>query len=1013
MVSTNLHDTPHEDTPTPPRNEQYPDIKAGDTLLDYTVIQVETLPDLNAVLYRLKHGPTGARHIHIRCRDRENTFAVAFRTVPTDATGVAHILEHTVLCGSKKFNVRDPFFSMLKRGLSSFMNAFTASDWTMYPFATQNRKDYYNLMSVYLDATFFPHLDALSFKQEGHRLETVTSETGEKALEYRGVVYNEMKGAMSSPSQIMGRSLMKALFPDTTYGVNSGGDPQDIPSLTHEQLKAFHARYYHPSNAYFYTYGNLSLEAHLAFIQENVLDHFAAIDPDSHVPSQPRWPTPRTMTTPYPLAADEDPHKKYQACVAWLTGDIRDNYEMLVSAVLEQVLLGNASSPLRKKLIDSGLGTALSDGTGFDLDMRDALFSCGLKEITADDPEKVEKLVMDTLTEIADKGIDPRAVASAIHQIEFSKKEMTNTPYPFGIKLLLALAGTWIHDGDPVGCINLDQDLERLKAATKTPGFLEDKIRQYFLNNPHRVRFTLAPDSEMEGKENARVKKELADIMSRLTPEEIAAIEADARTLQDLQEKEEDLSVLPTLTIADIPPDIEIIHPDTINKVHTATCYNKATSDILYFTCPVVPTDLPQALVPLVPFFCQAFTGTGTTQRDYADLAACMDLYTGGLSLLPFAGSGFKESAGLTTFLALQGKALNHNIPPMFDLIRELVESVSFSDHTRLKSLLFQYRAGMESAIVGNGHRFAMMLAARKFAPAAALAETWHGISQFRFIKALTEKIEDPQKGKEHMEQLAADLGTIASHLFLEGNLSPAIVGDSDALVRADQQVTTLLKGIPPRSTGRGAPLSVQVEGPLPREGWSTATSVSFVAQAFQTVRMGHEHAPVLAVIAKLLRSLYLHREIREKGGAYGGFAVYSPEEGTFSFASYRDPNIERTLAVYRNACDFITGDTITDEDIKEAILQVCSEIDKPETPGPAAIKAFFRDQVHLSDEKRMAFKKALLAVTRDQVAQAARIYFKADATDKGTAVISAKERLEAANAALAADNTSLELIKI
>nr|WP_084067450.1 insulinase family protein [Desulfocicer vacuolatum] len=988
-------------------------MKTGDSLLNYTIVQMESLEDIDGVFYLLEHTPTGARHIHISNKDKENTFGVAFRTVPTDSTGVAHILEHTVLCGSEQFNVRDPFFSMLKRGLSTFMNAFTASDWTMYPFSTQNRKDYYNLMSVYLDAAFFPHIDELSFKQEGHRLETVTSENKETTLEYKGVVYNEMKGAMSSPGQVMGRALMQALYPDTTYGFNSGGEPSVIPTLTHEQLKAFHARYYHPSNAYFYTYGNLPLEAHLKFIQDKVLNRFSRIDPNSAVSPQPRWDKPREFTARYPLSVDEAPDKKYQACVGWLTKDIQDSYEVLIASVLEEILLGNASSPLRQKLIDSGLGTALSDASGFDLDLRDTMFACGLKEIEKSAVKKVETLVLETLEGIVEKGIDPRSVASAIHQIEFNKKEMTNTPYPFGIKLVMAFAGPWIHDGNPVSCLNLNEDLTRLKEDVKQKGFLEGKIREYFLDNPHRVLFTLAPDTEMEAAEAKRVKKELAQIQARLTPEELDKINSDAAMLKKLQESEEDLSVLPTLALEDIPPDTEIIRPDSISTTTSATCYNKATSDILYFTCPMVPTDLPDALIPLVPFFCMAFTGTGTEKRDYADLAALMDLYTGGIGLSAFSGSGFNHDKKLITFMSLHGKALNHNIDKMFDIIAELVSSASFKDLTRLKSLLFQYRAGLESSIVGNGHRYAMSLAGRNFSPAATLGEMWHGISQFQFIKGLTEKIGDAKEGQTHLEQLAHDLDTMVKCLFKRENLSPAIVGDKEGLKQGDKNIARLLSLVPQGDTAPGAPLSIPVKNEFPREGWSTSTSVSFVAQAFTTVRMGHEDAPCLSVIAKLLRSMYLHREIREKGGAYGGFAVYSPEEGTFSFGSYRDPNIERTLDVYTNACEFIAGDVVTDEDVKEAILQVCSEIDKPETPGPASIKAFYREKVGLTDEIRQQFKKALLAVNRQKVAEVARKYFKADDKNKGTAVISSRESLEAANNALEQEGKSLKLIKI
>ncbi|MBW2655007.1 MAG: insulinase family protein, partial [Deltaproteobacteria bacterium] len=287
--------------------------KQDQELCGYTIKKITPLETIDSVMVQLEHIKTKTKHIHILNKDKENTFGVFFRTVPTDSSGVAHILEHTVLCGSKKFNVRDPFFSMIKRSLSTFMNAFTASDWTMYPFSTQNRKDYYNLMDVYLDAAFFPKIDELSFKQEGHRLEILGTDDKEIELEYKGVVYNEMKGAMSSPGQVLGRSLLTALYPDTTYRNNSGGEPSDIPTLTWENLKAFHARYYHPSNAYFYTYGNLPLKETLSFINEKVLDQFGKIEMNSKVPSQPRWDTPKKATHAYAYSDPEDASKKYQA----------------------------------------------------------------------------------------------------------------------------------------------------------------------------------------------------------------------------------------------------------------------------------------------------------------------------------------------------------------------------------------------------------------------------------------------------------------------------------------------------------------------------------------------------------------------------------------------------------------------------------------------------------------------------------------------------------------------------
>ncbi|MBT8339079.1 MAG: peptidase M16, partial [Desulfatitalea sp.] len=563
-----------------------PNLKQGQTLHGYRIELATRLHDIDAVFYRLVHEATGARHVHISNDDKENTFGVTFKTVPTDSTGVAHILEHTVLCGSRDYPVRDPFFSMLKRSLSTFMNAFTASDWTMYPFSTQNRKDFFNLMDVYLDAAFYPKIDRLSFKQEGHRLETekAAPDSAEFELVYKGVVYNEMKGAMSSPDQVMGRSLLNALYPDTTYSYNSGGDPVIIPRLTHAQLLAFHQRHYHPSNAYFYTYGNLPLKEHLARISEKVTNHFERIDPGTQVPSQPRWETARQARFTYPLASTEDPTKKCQVSLAWLTCDLRDFFEVLVLSVLERILLGNAASPLRKALMDSGLGSALSDGSGYDADNRDTFFACGLKDCAEASASAVEKIIFDVLTQLATGGIDAELITSAIHQIEFHHKEVTNTPYPYGIKLLLMTIGSWLHGGAPERILQLDEDFNQLRKAIAAGPFFENRIKHYLLDNPHRVRMVLAPDLQKAQEEEVRVRKELKAHKQQLPPKQLAQIEKDAQQLERLQATPEDLSCLPTLALDDIPGDIAVYEPTSIESAVPLWRYTLPTSGICYFT---------------------------------------------------------------------------------------------------------------------------------------------------------------------------------------------------------------------------------------------------------------------------------------------------------------------------------------------------------------------------------------------------------------------------------------------
>jgi presequence protease len=990
-----------------------PGICPGDVISGCVVQRIVALEEIRAVFYSLQHEGTGAKYVHISTDDEENSFSVAFKTVPADSTGVAHILEHTVLCGSRNFPVRDPFFSMLKRSLNTFMNAFTASDWTMYPFCTQNKKDFFNLMDVYLDAAFFPKIAALSFKQEGHRLEIEMppEKGGEKLLVYKGVVYNEMKGAMSSPDQVCGRSLLNALYPDTTYRFNSGGEPADIPTLTHEQLVSFHQRHYHPSNAFFYTYGNLPLQDNLAFIADKILNRFDRIDPKTTVPSQPRWAEPREATYYYPLGEHEDPAKKHQACLAWLTSDIQDSFEVLALTLLEEVLLGNSASPLRKALIDSGLGSALSDGTGFDADNRDTMFTCGLKDVAVDAAPAVEKVIFETLHQLTATGIDPMLIEGAIHQLEFRQKEITNSPYPYGLKLLMRFCGSWFHGGDAVRHLQLDEDLSRLCREMAAGAFFEGRIKKYFLENPHRVRFTLSPDQAMAEKEIKRVADELRNIRATLSGADLDRIEADAKALEALQEKEENVSVLPTLEREDIPPSVKSILESPPYENLAGACYDQATNGILYFSALAGITGLSGDQLQWVPFFCHAFTKVGTMRHDFMEMARRMDLYTGGIGLGPSARTRYDATGTCLPFVILDGKCLERNIGNMIDILSEYIGEIDFSDSGRLKQLLMEYRAGLESMVINNGHRLAMSLAARRFSIQTALSETWSGVHQLQFIKRFTDDLSDAA-----LMTLHETLSAIRSSLYTGGNIRTAWIGpDSSLKLAADagkhlQERLGLGSGLK-----EGAPAfyppSVDLGGGIPREGWSTTSSVSFVAQMFETVRMQHPAAPALSVIAKLLRSLYLHREIREKGGAYGGFALYSPENGLFGFASYRDPHIVSTLNAFSGAAAFIRSGKFTDEDVKEALLQVCSELDRPDPPGPSAKKAFMRKFVSLTDEDRKQYKANLLGLTREQVVDVAGKYFDPERPGQAVAVISGEDKLTAANEQLGERPLSLNRI--
>jgi hypothetical protein len=976
-----------------------PDIQEGTVRCGYRCIRRVALEEIESVFYELEHTKTGSRHIHISNSDPDNTFSVAFKTVPNDSTGVAHILEHTALCGSKKYPVRDPFFSMIKRSLNTFMNAFTSSDWTMYPFSTQNRKDYYNLLDVYLDAAFYPLLSELSFKQEGHRLDIEP----DGSLIYKGVVYNEMKGAMSSPSQVLGRSLLNALYPTTTYGWNSGGEPSVIPQLTVDQLRAFHRSHYHPSNAYFYTYGNLPLIDHLSMIEEKILRHFDRIDPGTTVKNEVRWDAPRQAVYHYPLDKSESPAKKSQVCVAWLTADINQSFDVLVLALLGHILMGNSASPLRKALIDSKLGSALCDASGFDSDNRDTLFACGLKDVDPEDGPAIETIVFDTLRHLADNGVERELIDTAIHQIEFRKKERTNTPYPYGIKLLLGLSGVWFHGGDAVSALLLDKDLDALRQALEEGPFFENLIRTWLLDNPHRVRLTLSPDQSLDEKETARVRQELDTIRSGLSDEDLARIRSDNVTLEQLQNSDEDLTSLPTLSLDDIPKDVSRVLPSAGYETIPGTCYRQPTSGIFYLAAAAGIAGVSDDLLPLVPFFSSALTRVGTRKRDYAGLARRISAVTGGIGLSPHARNSYGPQSGCLPFISFSGKCLNRNLDAFFDIVQECFFDYDFSDLDRLKSLLLEYRAGLESAVVQSGHALAMSLASRRFSGAARLNELWHGIGQLKHIKALCGSITDPDKEEGALIALSGQLRELAGILFAKNNFQFALIGDDEA-IRAAHTGLTPLAGALALSAHADLPrLAVMPEtgDTLIREGWSTNTSVSFVAAAREVATMDHPDAPALSVISKILRSMYLHREIREKGGAYGGFAMYNPEDGQFNLGSYRDPHIVNTLKVFEEAGAFLSASTLRDEDVTEAILQVCSVIDKPDTPGPAARKAFYRSIVGLSDAMRLEYKARLLSVTRKDIREVSEKYFIENKTPLSVAVISGEEKLAEANGKL------------
>ncbi|WP_027460596.1 insulinase family protein [Deinococcus murrayi] len=918
----------------------------GDRLGRYTVERVESLPEMGGTLVLLRH-ELGARHAHVAREDDNLAFGVTFPTVPQDSTGVAHILEHVVLMGSQKYPVADPFFAMLPRSLNTFMNAMTASDWTTYPFSTRNERDFYNLLGVYLDATFFPLMRYESFRQDGHRFEFETPDDPTTPLKLQGVVYNEMKGAMASPGAVLYRTLGAALYPDLTYANNSGGSPEHIPDLTYEQLRAFHAAHYHPSNAFFYTYGTLDLRRVLDEIETQVMSQFSPQTLDVSIPDQPTFSAPRRIEVTYP---GTDVERGGQVLVAWKLGHSTDPDLNLRWSVLSDVLLGNPAAPLTRPLIESGLGSALADLSGYRDSYREGAFAAGLKGLSADRADEVEALVLETLRGIAAAGIDPQLIESSLHQFEISQREVSNSGFPYALQVMFRLLGPWLYGGDPVTGLRLDAQLSRLREDLSAGRVFEPMIERDLLENPHRVTLVLRPDPEEMARSEERERELVARLSQDFTEEDRARIVAESLRLKALQEQPSDPSVLPTLTLTDVPATVLRVPYDT-ERVRRALVGRvpQPTGGLVYLDVQVRLPEVPEDLLGTLPLYAYAVTRSGAAGQDYLALARRIEAVTGGVSASVGVGGPPDDLGALRLSLTLGGKALSRNGAALVEVLRDLLAAPEFT-RERLEQLLKQRLAGLKASVVNAGAAYAERLAAAQVSPAARIEEEFSGLTA---LAALTRIVEG---GEAEVDALLSRFARLRD-LIRRGEALLCLTATPEDMALDLSPLTDLF--------GAGDPVGRPQFGPLAGgpQARLTDSPVAFNAVAWQTVPYAHPDSPALLVLSRLLRSEYLLPELREKGGAYGGAAGFDARAGVFTMSSYRDPHIARTYGVFRGVPDFLAGD-LGERELTEAILGASKTLDPLTSPDTAGRLRFFGDQAGYTPEVQEAYKARLLAVT-------------------------------------------------
>ena len=912
------------------------------------------LLDLNAQIYT--ESEFKCKHIHLESNSDEKVFMVAFRTIPEDSTGVAHILEHTALCGSKKYPVRDPFFMMIRRSLNTFMNAFTSSDWTAYPFATQNDKDFNNLLSVYLDSSFFPNLDELDFLQEGHRLEFSEDNNSKSDLEIKGVVYNEMKGAMSSISSQLWHGLSKHLYSSSTYKHNSGGNPENILDLTHEYLVDFHQKHYHPSNATFFTFGNVNPNEVQEFISKNVLQDFDPSNEIIGVKNEDRISKPKTVTEFYnPMPEDENNH---HIVLSWLLGESHDPVELLESFLVSNILLDNSASPLRKTLENTDLGKSLSPLTGLEADHKELVFAAGLEGVTTNKQLEVEELILNCLKEIVSDGIPKDLIKSSLHQLEIKQREITGSGMPYGLQLMLSCLPACLHNDNPIKILDLDSSFDIIKNNLKKEKYIETLIETKIINNPHRVNYCLAPDVEFNSKNEQKIKEKINEKSKKLSEKEKERIIDLTKNLKLRQEKQDNPELLPKVTKADIPKTRSYSQCVSIDDKNYF--YNVGTNGITYHSIILPCSPLTKDEFKIASLFTNTLTDVGIGKRSYEEVQKIQSAVTGGISanfiLIPN-----EEQSSHSLGLKITSKSLEENEKEMQELMIETAKNATFSDKDRVKDMLNFISSDIEKSLIQNGHILSMGNAAAQINNISATNDYASGINFITNTNKLSNNIDKNNKLEKYVELLDCIKDKI--------NPIPSFSFTASSTDMSESKINFQFKN-------KDNAFCTQNYFDIQEEsiGWITGAQVTYCAEAFPTVDFFHNDAPALSVLGAVLRNGYLHTAIREKGGAYGSGAMQDSNNKVFKFFSYRDPRCTETFQDFKKSREWSLKN-ISQDQLDEGILGIISSIDKPLSPFGEAMSDFSMNLDRKNIKKRLEIRAKVKACTIDDLVNVSQKY--------------------------------------
>ncbi|MDY6468774.1 insulinase family protein [Acinetobacter faecalis] len=951
----------------------------------FQLVRQHHVEALDILVCEYKHKVTGAVHYHLATNHDENVFLVAFRTQPMDSKGEAHILEHTALCGSEKFPVRDPFFLMIRRSLNTFMNAFTSADWTAYPFATQNKKDFQNLLSVYLDATFAANLNPLDFAQEGIRIEL---ENGEPV--YKGVVFNEMKGAMSSPSDQLYHQLAHHLFPETTYHYNSGGDPKDIPDLTYDELVGFYKSHYHPSNAVFMTFGNEPAHKLQEQFETLALSKFNKGE-TLHSKPETRLAAPIAVTETYAVDAEDLKDKTYHI-ISWLLPQASDIKIRLGMRLVEGILLEDSASPLRHYLETCGYAQSTGPIMGVDDSNYEMTFYCGVQGSNPEHAEEFKNGVFKVLEDVASKPVDSQMVDAILHQIELHQREINGDGMPYGLSLILNGLSSAIHHSDPVDVWDVDTTIANVKEELKDPMWLSNLIKEHLIDNPHRVQMTLVPDATKSAKEAEEEKARLAEIGAKLTEADKAEIIAQTEALKIRQDTPDDLNLLPKVGLEDVPAQMHIVQGQLreiiSNRLDTPlNLYHAGTNGIYYNQ---VLIQIPDEIVksPYFNLMSILMGEVGAGEYGYLELQQLQTAVSGGIGMGASLRSKVDDKGKITAWLTLTTKSLVNNLEAI-RLLKVAFEQLRFDEKDRIIELLQQRKTRWSSRLSGSGHSYAMQIAGRNHSALALRDYNTTGLGALNWLGELVSKIE---KDEAAYNQLIQELKVIHNRLLQAPKQFLLVCEEhqSDRLIEEIQNVWDKLS----IDQVNAELTQVNFENSDKDEAWLIQANVQFCSSAYAAVEVSHPDAAPLMVLAAYLRNGFLHSAIREKGGAYGGGASYDGNACSFRFYSYRDPRLAETFQDFEASVDWLFNAEQQPHQLEEAILGLIASMDKPGSPAGEAITACYSLLHARTPAFRAQLRERLLAVNLDDLKRVADVYLRQQKPSKSVVAPIAKREL-------------------